>query len=273
MTQPSASTNWEVIDRTGNPGDFTAYLDAVSSQSAIQAYKRWTFDLLNLRPGDRAIDVGCGTGDDAKAMARTVSPSGHVVGVDASEAMIEEAQRRVDDPTLKVEFHVGNALDLHFADGSFDGARIDRTLQHLGTPDRALAELVRVTRPGGRIVASEPDWGTLTLDSPDAATTQAVLSEVAGAIRNPWMGRQLFARFQNAGLTNVQTVPFTAVINDFAQAQQQVHFREGLNQVQAAGAVPADRAEGWVYALEEASAKGQFFASLSGFIAAGTRPR
>jgi ubiquinone/menaquinone biosynthesis C-methylase UbiE len=71
------------------------------------------------------------------------------VGIDASEAMIAEAWKRSKDTGLAVEFVVGDAHRLDLPDGSFDASRAERTLQHVAEPARAVADLARVTRPGG----------------------------------------------------------------------------------------------------------------------------
>src|SRR5262249_23556597 len=75
------------------------------------------------------------------------------------------------------------------------------------TPLLAIREVVRVTRPGGRVGALEMDLGTVLLDHPDRAVTQAVLSASADSMAQPWMGRQLPRLFRQAGLTGVSVDP------------------------------------------------------------------
>ena len=184
MSDQGPTYAWTNIDRTADPGTFVGYLDAISGLDFARAYKQQTFALLGLRRGDRVLDVGCGTGDDARALAQIVGPTGRVVGLDASAAMIDEARQRSDGLGLPLEFLVGDAHRLDFADATFDGARADRTFQHLEDPERALAELARVTRPDGAVVVAGPDWGTLIVDAPDQVTTRRVLAAVADGTRN-----------------------------------------------------------------------------------------
>lgn len=122
---------WSDVDRSPAASQFVQYLDIVTGLSSSQEYKRRTYALLQAGPGHRILDVGCGTGDDVRASAAIVGPSGHVTGVDSSTVMIAEAQQRSGALGLRVEFRVGDAHALDFPDNIFDGARADRTLQHL----------------------------------------------------------------------------------------------------------------------------------------------
>jgi ubiquinone/menaquinone biosynthesis C-methylase UbiE len=263
--------DWVEVDRTADPGAFVGYLDAVSGHDAVRAYKEQTYALLGLRPGDRVLDVGCGTGDDARALARFVAPGGWVVGVDASETMIEEARRRNRGGGLPIEFRTGDAHSLEIPPETFVGARADRVFQHLDDPEQALTELIRVTKPGGRIVVADTDWGALVVDGPDRETTSAVLAEVAAAIRNPWIGRQLFGMFGKAGLREVTVVAGTAVVNTFAQADKLFHLCEGARRARERGAMTEAAFEDWMHGIAETDRAGRFCCAVTGFIVAGQR--
>jgi ubiquinone/menaquinone biosynthesis C-methylase UbiE len=254
------------------PSAYIAYLDAVTALEDAKAYKRQTFALLNLNAGSRVLDAGCGAGDDAIVLARLVGPGGEVVGLDASEAMIATARQRAEGSGLPVTFRTGDIHDLDFPDGSFDGARTDRVMQHLPDPARALAELVRVTRPGGRVVVSDPDWETLIVDASDPDLTRRILGASRADTRNYWMGRHLRGLFVDAGLVELAVVPVTAVLTEFAPATAVLHLREAADVAVAIGTVPAAQAAGWIEELERADQEGRFFSAMTGFIVAGTRP-
>jgi len=111
-----------------------------------------------LRPGDRALDVCCGTGDLAIGLLEAVSPRGRVVGLDFSERMLEAARAK----SAQVRWVRGDALDLPFAAGEFDAATVGFGVRNLADLERGFRELARVVRPGGRVVCLEltepPRW-------------------------------------------------------------------------------------------------------------------
>ena len=101
-----------------------------------------------VRPGDRVLDACCGTGDLALADR---DAGGHVTGLDFSEPMLERARRKSD----AVEWMRGDLLELPFEDGSFDAATVGFGARNVADLGRALAELRRVLRPGGRLAILE----------------------------------------------------------------------------------------------------------------------
>lgn len=156
---------WADVDQTKDSDHFVGYLDKVSAIESVQAYKRRTYNLMKIEEGHCVLDIGCGAGDDVLKLAEMVGSSGRAVGVDNSEAMIYEAQKRSETLNLPAEFRVGDIYDLDEEDNTFDSCRADRIFQHLSNPQHALAEMVRVTRPGGRVVIFDVDWETLVIDA------------------------------------------------------------------------------------------------------------
>ena len=117
-------------------------------------HHRWrgrAADLARVGPGDRVLDVATGTGDLAVELDGRVSPGGEVVGVDFSESMLELARRKA--PGMR--FEAGNALELPFADDEFAAATVGFGARNFSDLPRGLSEMVRVTRPGGRVVVLE----------------------------------------------------------------------------------------------------------------------
>lgn len=259
------------VDRSGDAGSFVVYLDTIGGVASVQAYKRRILGALGLTAGMRALDVGCGTGDDVRAMAAIVGAGGAAVGVDVSEALIAEARRRAEADGVTVELQVGDAQALPFADSSFDVVRTERVLQHVNDPARMLAEMARVARAGGHIAAAEPDWETLVVDAGDRALVRRILNARCDRVRNGWIGRQLAALFRDAKLAEVGVSAETLILTDLALADALFELRGAAREAAAAGVVRDDEAAQFVGGLEAAAAAGRFFAAATGFVAVGTR--
>ena len=118
---------------------------------------RWRRRLVRetqLRPGDRGLDVACGTGKVTRDMYRAVQPGGTALGVDFSEGMIGLAQDRAVAEE-GVRFVIGDALALPVEDDAFDAATIAFGMRNLADYGRGFAEMARAVRPGGRVVCLE----------------------------------------------------------------------------------------------------------------------
>jgi len=266
MEQPSAQAAASTYTQAS-----VQYLDTVTAQDAAQRYKQQTYELLAARAGDALLDAGCGPGDDVRALARLVGPTGQVTGIDFREDVIAEARRRSATDT-NTTFEVADIYQLPFAEGTFDGCRAERVFQHLLEPQQALAELIRVTRPGGRIVVGDPDWDTLIVAMPDVATSRTVTHLACDNVRHGRMGRQLYGLFQAAGLQEVTILPVTGMLTDFALASELYSLRRTAEQAQQQGLLSAEAVADWLASLEETSRAGQFFSAITGFTAYGRKP-
>jgi ubiquinone/menaquinone biosynthesis C-methylase UbiE len=122
--------------------------------------RRWRTDLarrLNLRPGDRALDVACGTGRLAFELAGYVGPHGSVDGVDAAPEMVDRAAATNNRLRLPVKFQIALAQRLPFPNDTFNAVTCTLALHHIAHDGRrqAIDEIRRVLRPGGRLLIAD----------------------------------------------------------------------------------------------------------------------
>jgi demethylmenaquinone methyltransferase / 2-methoxy-6-polyprenyl-1,4-benzoquinol methylase len=128
--------------------------DLLNSVMTVGMHHRWrerAADLCRVGPGDSVLDVASGTGDMAIELKRRVSEQGRVVGSDLSEGMLELAREKAPG----IEFEWGNALKLPYTDNSFDAVACGFGVRNFAELDTGLREMVRVVRPGGRVVILE----------------------------------------------------------------------------------------------------------------------
>jgi demethylmenaquinone methyltransferase/2-methoxy-6-polyprenyl-1,4-benzoquinol methylase len=114
-------------------------------------WKERAIEALQVKAGGTYLDVCCGTGDLAYRLASKVGPTGKIVGLDFSPKMLETARMR-QPGTTTIKWLEGDAQNLPFDDGTFDGAIISFGLRNLTDLQKGLAEMARVVKPGGRVV-------------------------------------------------------------------------------------------------------------------------
>jgi ubiquinone/menaquinone biosynthesis C-methylase UbiE len=114
-------------------------------------------DDLQVRPGERVLDVGCGPGRLAMVFAERVAPAGSVDGIDAAAEMINRASARARRRGMPVAFQVALAQQLPFVDATFDAVACTLALHHVADDDQlnAVKEMYRVLKPGGRLLIAE----------------------------------------------------------------------------------------------------------------------
>lgn len=135
--------------------------DLMNTAMTAGQHHRWrqrAVGMARVGPGSRVLDVATGTGDMAIELARHVSPGGEVVGSDFSEAMLERARAKVDageTDSVRPKFVWADAMTLPYAMDSFDSATVGFGARNFEDLAQGLSEMVRVVRPGGRVVVLE----------------------------------------------------------------------------------------------------------------------
>src|SRR5579864_1237802 len=171
-TSHPSHRDWAQLDKTEDPHAYVRFLDASRERLLAQIQKdpKAFYSYLDPKPGMQVLEVGSGTGSALHPLALLVQPGGKVVGIDYSQIMVDEAQKRADASGLPLEFLQMDAGALDFPDDSFDRTSSNIVFQHLPDPVGALREMVRVTKPGGRVVINEQDWDTFIIDGSDKDT-------------------------------------------------------------------------------------------------------
>jgi len=175
-------------------------LDLIAANSAVRDLKAWALERLRPGPGERALDVGCGTGEDVRVLATMVGPHGEARGVEPNAGIRLEAQHRAAAVGAEVLVDDGDAYELPYDDASFDVVRCERMFQHLHEPERAAAEIARVLRPGGRVAVLDTDWGSTLIYPGELQIVRRMVMSFTDALPNGRSGRRLRALLTEAGL-------------------------------------------------------------------------
>jgi SAM-dependent methyltransferase len=246
-----------------------AALESMGKHPEIRKVRAAARTVLRAEPGQRLLDAGCGGGDVARELAATVGPAGEVIAVDSSTATLAAARSRHDGSP--VTYLTGDVSALDLPDDEVDGVWCERVLQHVADPDAAIAELVRVTRPGGRVCLIDTDWLSLAFDGVPAHLAAAVSAEMHNrfAVDQRSIGRSLRRRLLAAGLTEVTAVPVTCVFGTPESAAVVLPMVNPAVPAESWSASSEVRSD-WLAAVEAAGRRGDFLAVLTIWAVAGT---
>jgi SAM-dependent methyltransferase len=248
----------------------------VRGQAADEIETRAAYlDLLGVGPGDRVLEVGCGSGVVLRDLARRVAPDGLAVGLDLSPVLLRVAREHARAAGLEavVGLREGDARSLPFADGEFDAALAVTTLCHIPEGERAVPELVRVTRPGGTVGVFDIDGDSLIIAHPDRELTRRIVAARSDQSQvDSWLARRLPGLFAGAGLPDVRVRAFTT----FDRGPK--GFNASLAEIGAAVAVQAgtiteaERVR-WLDQLHAEQAAGRSVAGLTHLFVWATVPQ
>ena len=243
------------------------------SQDEIEARATY-LDLLGVKAGERALDVGCGSGVVTRDIARRVGPAGRAIGVDPSPQFLAVARELAEGAGLggRVEFREGSALHLPFPDGAFDVAVAVTVLSHTPGGENAIAEMARVVRPGGRVGVLDLDTDMTSVTHPDRALTRRIVAAASDATAvDGWLARRLPLLFAQAGLEDVRVRGFFPLESDPRGFYAGLAERAADTALTAAAITEAER-RSWLEALHALQARGPVIAGRLHIFTWGRKP-
>ncbi|MBI3325416.1 MAG: methyltransferase domain-containing protein [Nitrospinae bacterium] len=227
-------------------------------------------ETAHLEPGEVVLEVGCGTGVLDRWLARRTGGANQIVAVDINRFLLQEARALAKREALEhiITFREGNAEALPLPDSSFDVAMSSTVIQRVDA-DRMLTEMVRVTKPGGRVavVGHAHDmarWVNLPLRPELKTKVEAPgWADESGHPRG-CDEASLYRRFQQAGLTQVRMFPQLATFDD----------RSRLDMLQATilPTLTPEEAKEWREAVAQGGAEGTFFIAIPFHCVVGIKP-
>jgi len=257
------------VDQTEAPDNAVRFLDAMNTTQEVQEMQRLSNALLEVGEGSRILDAGCGLGEPTRALGALVGRTGQVVGVDQSESILAEARHRTEGTGLPVEYRVSDIHRLDFPDNVFDACRSSRVFIYLEDPRQALSELLRISKPGGRVVIFEPELDSWVLDGPDRNVVRKVIHFWTDQLRNPWIGRQLAGMFHSLGAHEVTYHPVVGTWN--LPKLEAFGVRSVLDKAVLEGVVTRTQADDWLRFMEESERNGTFTGAMVGMIVRGVK--
>ncbi len=267
MTQPYYKSHWIEIE----PERHVAYDDLLKFHPAMERL----LEPLELRPGLKVLDVGSGPGHTTIALAQRVLPGGHVTGVDINAEFVKRSGDRARAAGLQdsIDYRRSEFPPLPFADCSFDRVWCKNVLEYVDDAGATVAEMARVTAPGGIVVAVDSDWAMMAVELGEASrqmTNRILEAAKSIAVNEPQIGRRLFHHFLAAGLQQIDVKVFASPDRKVLMAGM---LRNSIARYAVdSGKVSAADVQRWLAELDQAQAEGRYLFLLPQFVVCGRRP-
>jgi SAM-dependent methyltransferase len=232
-------------------------------------------DLLEIQHGERVLEVGCGSGVVLRDIARRVGSSGQAVGLDYSSAFLKVAHELAEQAGLadRIELQQGDARALTLEDAQFDVVLAATSLAHIPDGELAVPEMVRVTRPGGRVAVFERDTDASIISHPDRETTRRIVQAGSDySTVDGWLARRMPGLFVQAGLEDVRVQAFTPFERDPAGFYGMLLWSRRIETALQVGAISEAEARRWLEQLEVEQEAGRFLAGQVQIFTWGVRP-
>lgn len=234
-------------------------LEVLYRRRDILRRRRLVHEVLDARPGERVLDVGCGPGFFATELLERVGPAGSVTGIDSSAAMLGVAVRRTEQHE-NVAFHQANATELPVADGTFDAALSVQVLEYVPDVAAAIAEIYRALRPGGRVVIWDVDWSTVSWQSRDQERMRRMLDAWDTHLTHPALPRTLASQLRRAGFENVEIAGHAFVTTAWdPETYGGALVDQIVRHATEKGGIAADDAGAWKVEQQQLDAAGEFY--------------
>jgi ubiquinone/menaquinone biosynthesis C-methylase UbiE len=258
------------LDRSEDAEYLITSMDELFAVDSIKFMKERAIDLLKIKTGESAIDLGCGLGKDVEFIGQLVGENGLVIGVDSSELMIAQAKMR--STAKQVQYFIGNANQLEYPDATFDACHLDRLLVSQKTPRQVFKESVRILKSDGRIAVTDCDFGSIIVHPYNPSTTPTLLNRLQNIVENPFIGRQLPSLFKEYGLVDITVIPEPYIIRSFNQLNTMIDFPRIIDDLYHMDQYTKIMADETLRSLQEADRTGDFLYGITLFTVFGRKP-
>jgi ubiquinone/menaquinone biosynthesis C-methylase UbiE len=269
---PQLSAQYCTILLGGAALGVVAVLESRGRAAGYLGMVRHLMEEVQLQPGETVVEVGCGTGVLDRWLAHDTRGHNHITGVDINGYLLREGTVLAQKEGLEgvIQFRAGNAEGLPFPDQHFD-VSMSVTVMEEGDATKMLAEMVRVTKPGGRVAAIVRACDRpFLMNLPLRAALHSKVEEPSGwapaAGPRGCADASLYRRFHDVGLSQVKMFPHLATFD--ASATVFLQFVQDL----LVPTLSQEEAQEWQTARTQAEAEGTFFIAWPHHCAVGTKP-
>jgi ubiquinone/menaquinone biosynthesis C-methylase UbiE len=248
------------LEARGDNGDF---------QRMLEDY----LDAMGIDSASTVLDVGCGTGVAARAIAKREGFRGRVTGIDLSPHLVAAADRLAREEGLdgRFEFRAGDTHSLEIGDGVFSHVVAHTLVSHVDDPAVVVGELARVVEPGGMVAIFDGDYASVSFSHEDDDMAKEYDEAISAIVTNPRVMRQMPRLLPSAGLELVESRAY--ILSEIGKADFWLSGLESFRRlVPVAGVKSKEEMDAWADGRRAESEAGIFFASSAYYAYIARRP-
>jgi arsenite methyltransferase len=240
------------------------------------ARRRAVLESVNPRHGEHGLDIGSSTGLLACELADAVGSNGRITAIDTNPGMLAMTERCAETSGFidRVSIYPGNAMSLPLYDETQDFVIAAQVLEYVSDPAKAVNEVHRVLRPGGRFVVIDSDWDTLIVNCGEVDLTGRIMSAGDGHVLHRTLPRRLPGLLRAAGFAvdEVRTLPVLNISHDptaydYRVVELMATFARGRGDVTDADV------DAWLQGIADEHESGCYFFCLTQFLFRASKPK
>jgi len=240
-------------------------VEEFNTSAGATARRARILQALALTPGDRVLDVGSGPGHQAFEMSAVVGSTGRIDGVDPAASAIEIARRRCAELS-NVHFHLGTASQLPFDEATFNAVMSSQVFEYLDDVAGGLSEMLRVLKPGGRVLIHDTDWGALLWHSSNPERMARMIETWDRHLADPHLPQTLGQQLSNAGFKNVRAEPVVHLETQYDPSSVSAVLMKFVVSYVVSQGVSQSEADAWADELRALGTRDEYFFSLNEYI-------
>ena len=263
----SGGVSLKGFEAASHGSEFSTYLSALESfdrLEQLQELKALGHERTGINAGAHVLDAGCGFGLETLRLARLVDPGGVVSGCDLSPDFLAEARRRAKAAMTDIAFEQARVEAMPYPNQSFGIVWSERLLIYVPDVTRAVSEIRRVLRTGGRVACIEPDISTTTLNLANRPLVRRVMGHEADAnVAHGWLPGQLGGILKDVGFRDIGLATRVVV---FSRELAASYFAQCGRSAAANGAISDSELQDWTSGIEALAKADRLFATVGYFL-------
>lgn len=254
--------------------DFTGLVTSLEIQEfnpILLELRHSVYKEIAVNKGEYILDVGCGLGGTVRDIAKIVGKDKHVIGVDKSTLLLNESKRRTNFSDCNIDYVEADVNNLQFDNESFAFTHAERVLMHIPEPYKALSEMIRVLKKGGKIAITEPDLSSVKIYPNPQCISDLVMKKWCSYTESPTVGANLVEYFHELSLSEVSISARTLLIRNYFELNQIRSLQKLITALVGTGEITENMAIAYVKSLEDSDKQGLFLFYLTVFTAIGIK--